>query len=132
MLQADPQSAQVQINAMVAARVAEITMDLASQEGMAQNQDPLVALKQRELDLKAMDLQRKAEQDMVSNDIRENELEEKMDVEKMKLENNEDQAAERIRVADTKLKQARDIAEARLQVERMRRTAEDRRTKKDK
>ena len=132
MLQADPQSAQVQINAMVAARVAEITMDLASQEGMAQNQDPLVALKQRELDLKAMDLQRKAEQDMISNDIRENELEEKMDVEKMKLENNEDQAAERIRIADTKLKQARDIAEARLQVERMRRTAEDRRTKKDK
>ena len=50
----------------------------------------------------------------------------------MKLENNEDQAAERIRVADTKLKQARDIAEARLQVERMRRSAEDRRTKKDK
>lgn len=47
----------------------------------------------------------------------------------MKVENNEDQAAERIRVQETKLKQNRDIAEARLQVERMRRTAEDRRTK---
>ena len=52
-----------------------------------------------------------------------------MDIEKMKLENNEDQAAERIRIAETKLQQTRDIAESRLEVERMKRTAEDRRTK---
>ena len=59
-------------------------------------------------------------------------LGEKLEIEKMKLENNEDQAAERIRIADTKLKQTRDIAEAKLQMERMKRTAEDRRTKKEK
>ena len=47
----------------------------------------------------------------------------------MKLEDNADQAAERIRIQETKLKQTRDIAEARLQVERMKRTAENRRTK---
>jgi hypothetical protein len=74
---------------------------------MGQQKDPLVALKERELDLKAMDLQRKAEQDMNVNEIRENEIDERLDIEKMKLENNEDQAAERIRIADEKLDIAR-------------------------
>ena len=41
------------------------------------------------------------------NEIRENEIDEKLDIEKMKLENNEDQAAERIRIADEKLDLAR-------------------------
>ncbi len=128
-MQTDPQGAEIQMQAMIAARIAELTMELAQSEQMSNQQDPIVALKQRELDIKAMDLQRKSEQDMISNDIREDEIAERMDIEKMKVENNEDQAAERIRVQETKLKQNRDIAEARLQVERMRRTAEDRRTK---
>jgi hypothetical protein len=105
--QNDPQGAQIQINAMVARRVAELTMELAQSEAMGQQKDPLVALKERELDLKAMDLQRKAEQDMVGNEIKENEIDERIDLEKMKLENNEDQAAERIRIADEKLDIAR-------------------------
>jgi len=54
-----------------------------------------------------MDLQRKAEQDLAGNEIRENEIDERLDIEKMKLENNEDQAAERIRIADEKLEIAR-------------------------
>jgi hypothetical protein len=54
-----------------------------------------------------MDMQRKAEQDFVSNDIRENEIEERLDIEKMKVENNEAQAAERIRIAEEKLEIAR-------------------------
>ena len=105
--QADPQGAQIQINAMVARRVAELTLELAQSEAMGQQKDPLVALKERELDLKAMDLQRKAEQDMNVNEIRENEIDERLDIEKMKLENNEDQAKERIRIADEKLDIAR-------------------------
>jgi hypothetical protein len=128
-LQMDPEGAKVQINSMIAQKIAQLTLELAESEAMGQQQDPLVALKQQELDIKALDLQRKSEQDMMSNEIRENEIDEKLDVEKMKLENNEDQAAERIRIADQKLKQTRDIAEARLQVEKMKRTAEDRRTK---
>jgi hypothetical protein len=40
---------------------------------------------------------------MMNMEIKENEIEEKLDIEKMKLENNEDQAAERIRVAEEKL-----------------------------
>ena len=62
---------------------------------------------ERELDLKAIDIQRRADQDMNSNEIRENEIDERLDIEKMKLENNEDQAAERIRIADEKLEIAR-------------------------
>ena len=128
----DPDGAQIKINSMIAARIAELTMELAQSEAMGQQKDPLVQLKQRELDLKAMDLQRKSEQDMVSNDLQEDEYQERLEIEKMKLENNEDQAGERIRIADTKLKQQRDIAEARIQVEKMKRTAEDRKTKEDK
>ena len=44
---------------------------------------------------------------MNSNEIRENEIDERLDIEKMKLENNEDQAAERIRIADAKVEIAR-------------------------
>ena len=106
MLQQDPEGAEIRVASMIANRVATLTMEIAQSESMGQ-QDPLVALKQRELDLRAMDLQRKAEQDMVSNEIRENEIDEKLDIEKMKLENNEDQAAERIRIADEKLEIAR-------------------------
>jgi hypothetical protein len=107
MLEQDPEAAKLRTDAMVAQRVAEITTQLAQGEAMGQQKDPLVALKERELDLKAMDLQRKTEQDFNGNEIRENEIDEKIDLEKMKLENNEDQAAERIRIAEEKLEIAR-------------------------
>ncbi|QGZ17660.1 hypothetical protein HTVC023P_gp31 [Pelagibacter phage HTVC023P] len=103
MLQADPQAAQIRIEAMVAQRVAELTIELAQSEAMGQQKDPIVMLKQRELDLRAMDLQRKSEESMMNMDIKENQIEEQLDIEKMKLENNEAQAAERIRVAEEKL-----------------------------
>ena len=102
-LASDPEGAQIEIAGMVANRVAQLTMELAQSEAMGQKQDPLVALKQRELDLRAMDLQRKSEESMMNMEIKENEIDEKLDIEKMKLENNEDQARERIRVADEKL-----------------------------
>src|SRR5210317_1326213 len=106
-LQSDPQGVQIEIASMVAKRVAQLTMELAQSESMGQQQDPLVALKQRELDLRAMDLQRKSEESMMNMEIKENEIDDKLDIEKMKLENNEDQAAERIRVAEEKLEIAR-------------------------
>jgi hypothetical protein len=102
-LQADAQGAQVQIAAMVAQRVSQLTIELAQSESMGQQQDPLVALKQRELDLRALDLQRKSEEGMMNMEIKENQIEEQLDIEKMKVENNEAQAAERIRVAREKL-----------------------------
>ena len=107
MLQQDPEAAEIRVASMIAKRVAEITTQLAQGEAMGQQKDPLVALKERELDLKAIDIQRRADQDMNSNEIRENEIDERLDIEKMKLENNEDQAAERIRIAEEKLELAR-------------------------
>ena len=107
MLQQDPEGAEIKVASMIAKLVAEITTQFAQSEAMGQQKDPLVALKERELDLKAVDIQRRAEQDMNSNEIRENETDERIDLEKMKLENNEDQAAERIRIAEEKLEIAR-------------------------
>ena len=101
--QLDPDGFQILFNSMVAKRIAEITTQLAQEEQMGAKQDPLVALKQRELDLRAMDMQRKAQETMMQEDRKVSEFEERIDLDKMKLENNEDQAAERIRIAEEKL-----------------------------
>ena len=106
-LQSDPQGAQIEINAMIANRVSQLTIELAQSEAMGQKQDPLVMLKQRELDLRAMDMQRRADEAMMNMDIKENQIEEQLDLDKMKLENNEAQAKERIRIAEEKIELAR-------------------------
>jgi hypothetical protein len=102
MLRDDPQGAQIQIDAMIANKVSQLTQELAASEGAA-NQDPLVALKQRELDLRALDLQRKATENQMNFELKEQEVEEKLDIEKMKLEDNQEQHDERIKVAREKL-----------------------------
>tara|TARA_R100001509_G_scaffold16381_2_gene8301 strand:- start:476 stop:2797 length:2322 start_codon:yes stop_codon:yes gene_type:complete len=101
-LQEDPKGAQVQIDAMIAFKVSQITSELAQSEGAA-NQDPLVALKQRELDLRALDLQRKATENQMNFELKEQEVEERLDIEKMKLEDNQERHDERIKVAREKL-----------------------------
>ena len=102
MLEKDPEGARVQIDAMVANRVSQLTMELAQSEAQGQ-QDPLVALKQRELDLRALDLQRKAQENMLNYELKADEIEERLDIEKMKLEDSEEQHQERMRVAREKL-----------------------------
>jgi len=106
--QADPKGFKILFDSMVAKRVAEITMQLAQEESGMKNQDPLIALKQRELDLRAMDLQRKAQETMVDQERKGMEFEERLDFDKMKLESSEDQAGERIRIAEEKLNIAKD------------------------
>tara|TARA_B100000242_G_scaffold171206_1_gene122633 strand:- start:650 stop:943 length:294 start_codon:yes stop_codon:yes gene_type:complete len=51
-------------DAQVAQRASEITAELVQSEmaANAQKQDPLVRIKQQEVDLRAMDMQRKAEE----------------------------------------------------------------------
>jgi hypothetical protein len=102
MFKQDPQGAQVQIDAMIANRISQLTMELAQSEAQGQ-QDPLVALKQRELDLRALDLQRKAQENMLNYELKVDETEERIDIEKMKLEDSEEQHTERIKVAREKL-----------------------------
>ena len=104
MAQQDPAGFEIQFNSMVAKRIAELTTELIQAEGGTQQQDPLVTLKQRELDLKAMDIQRRAQETQQDLERREVELEEKFDIERMKIENQEEQAAERMKVAKDKLK----------------------------
>jgi len=139
-LQQDPEGAQIRIDAMIAQRCAEITAQLVRNEQMGKQKDPLVALKERELDLRAMDMQRKATESFQDMELKDSQFEEKADIDKMKLEEDEDQAKERIRIADEKIDQTavlarekmamtRDIAGAKLGVEKMKRTAENKRTK---
>ena len=110
MQQQDPQGYQIQFNSMVAKRTAELTNILVAQEGGSQ--DPLVTLKQRELDLKAMDIQRRAQENMEDMQRKENEFEEKIDFEKMRLEQQQDQSDDRLRVAREKIEVAREKANA--------------------
>ena len=99
----DPEGFKILFDSMVAKKVAEITTMLAQEEAGGQQQDPLVALKQRELDLRAMDLQRKAQENMMDQERKTMEFEDRLDLDKMKLESAEDQAAERIRIAEEKI-----------------------------
>ncbi len=100
--QMDPNGFKILFDSMVAKRIAEITVQLA-QEEQGQKQDPLVALKQRELDLRALDMQRKAQENMMDQERKAGEFEERIDLDKMKLESSEDQAGERIRIAEEKI-----------------------------
>ena len=98
----DPDGFKILFDSMVAKRIAEITTRLA-QEEQGQKQDPLVALKQRELDLRALDMQRKAQEAMMQEERKAGEFEERIDLDKMKLESAEEQAGERIRIAEEKI-----------------------------
>ena len=101
----DPEAWTVQFNALVAKRVVELTSMLVGAEGG--QQDPLVMLKNRELDLKAMDMQRKAQENSVEEQRKQNEIMIDTSIEQARL----DQAArgqrERIRIAEEKLDIAR-------------------------
>ena len=106
MAQQDPAGFEKQFNSMVAKRIAELTTELIQAENGTQKEDPLVTLKQRELDLKAMDIQRRAQEAQQDMERKELEIEEKYDLERLKVENQEEQAAERMKVAKDKLKLA--------------------------
>jgi len=69
----------------------------------AQKQDPLVMLKQRELDLRAMDLQRKAPEAAEKMELNQDQFDEKLDFEKLKLETQDEQSDNRLDVAREKL-----------------------------
>jgi hypothetical protein len=101
----DPEAWTVQYNAMVSQRVVELTTNLVQMEGG--QQDPLVTLKNRELDLKAMDMQRKANENQVELERKQNELLIDTSIEQAKLDNSQMGQQERIRIAEEKLDIAR-------------------------
>ena len=100
---------QTYTESMVAERVAALTVELQELEKVNDDdkQDPLIQLKQQEIDLKAMDMQRKVGEFVSESDRKSNEFEQKIDLEKMKREDAEVSSQQRIRVADEKLDVAR-------------------------
>ena len=107
MQQVDPTGYEVQFNSFVAKRIVELTQQLVQSEG-GQQQDPIVMLKQRELDLKAFDIQRRGNENQMDMQRKTDEFDERIDVEKMKIENQEMQSEQRLQVAREKIQVARD------------------------
>tara|TARA_B100000927_G_scaffold13481_1_gene10664 strand:+ start:1567 stop:3894 length:2328 start_codon:yes stop_codon:yes gene_type:complete len=99
----DPALFQVEFDSMVSLRVMALTQELQQAEEMTEKGDPLVELKQRELDLRAMDMQRKSGEFMTEEQRKASEFEQRIDLDKMKREDSEDASKERIRIADEKL-----------------------------
>ena len=105
LAETNPEAWTVQYNAMVAQRVVELTTNLVQMEGG--QQDPLVALKSRELDLKAMDMQRKSNEFSMEEQRKQNETMIDTSIEQARLDQAAQGQAERIRVAEEKLDIAR-------------------------
>ena len=99
--QRDPQSYLAETESMIAEQIAVLTNIFSESE--SGKQDPLVALKNRELDLRAMDIQRRGQENAMDMQRKINEFEERLDLDRMKREDAEEASKERIRVADEKL-----------------------------
>ena len=99
----NPALFQIEFDSMVSLRVMALTQELQQAEEMTEKGDPLVELKQRELDLRAMDMQRKSGEFMTEEQRKAGEFEQRIDLDKMKREDAEDASKERIRIADEKL-----------------------------
>ena len=121
-LMANPQTLELQktkpqdfltlTESLVADKIAQLTMELQSMEGSEQKKDPLVELKQQEMDLRALDMQRKIQEHVDKEERAMGEFNEKMDLERMKREDAEEASEERIRIAEEKINVAREKTNA--------------------
>ena len=118
LAQENPQQYKMMFDSQVAKRIAQITAELAQGENMAdmQKQDPVVMLKQRELDLKAMDLQRRSSEGTMKIENQEDQFEDRLEFDKIKLEQNDEQADKRLDIARQKLEQNEQKARTRGKV----------------
>jgi hypothetical protein len=99
MEQANPDAFRIEADALVAQRINELTMALIQEESATSQQDPLVALKQRELDLKAMDIQRRSQYDAEKLDQQQNQFEDRLDLDEEKLQQQRELQAQRLAVS---------------------------------
>ena len=102
------QQFQQQLEIQVADRISDLIgeMFVEEQEAMAgQGQDPLIGLKQQELQLKAQDIQRKAENDGQKLELDAAKLEQQAKIAQDKIDSNEDIAQLRANVNLDKQKQ---------------------------
>ena len=100
----NPQMFTIKMNGMIAQRVVELTAQLQQAEAAGDQQiDPLVALKQRELDLRAMDLQRKQQDDAINNSMKASSFKVDTLMRQHEIEVQDKQSDDRLRIAKEKL-----------------------------
>ena len=107
LAQADPQQFEIMFEAEVAKTAARITQELAQTEmqANANKQDPLVKIKQQEVDLRAMDLQRKAEETRFKQEQENQRAAQRLEYDYDKLAQQDQQSDERLEVAREKMQQ---------------------------
>jgi len=106
--QSDEEAFAIEFDSEVAKRQAKMTQELAQMEAQfdaQKGQDPLIGLKQRELDLKAMDIQRKAVEEAKKMNFERNKFSAQQTLQEDKLNLNEELGKKRINLAEAKLKQ---------------------------
>jgi len=105
MQQADPEQFAIMYDAEVAKRAAQITSELAQSEMQANaaKQDPLVRIKQQEVDLRAMDMQRKAEETQFKQEQENKRASDRLEFDYDRLATQDQQSDERLEVAREKL-----------------------------
>ena len=105
MARQDPEQFDILFQAEVAKVAAQITQELVQTEMQtnAAKQDPLVRIKQQEVDLKAMDMQRKAEETQFKQDQENQRAAERLAFDYDRLATQDQQSDERLAVAREKL-----------------------------
>ena len=103
--QTDPQQFQIAFDNAVATAVAEITESLvvAEMQAQANKQDPLVRIKQQEVDLRAMDMQRKENEVRFKQDQENQRQANKLNLEYDRLAQQDEQSDKRLDIAERKL-----------------------------
>ena len=100
----DPQQFEIMFEAEVAKVAAQITQELVQSEMASQNkEDPLIKIKQQEIDLRAMDLQRKAEETKFRADQENQRASDRLMFDYDRLEQQDDQSDDRLQVAREKM-----------------------------
>jgi len=104
--QQDPEQFKIAFDNAVATATAEITEELVRGEMMQQQgkEDPLVRIKQQEVDLRAMDLQRKAEETRFKAEQEQMREAARLEFEYDRLAQQDQQSDERLEVAREKMK----------------------------
>ena len=105
LAQTDPEQYQIAFDRAVATAVAEITESLVMAEMKARQgqQDPLVRLKQQEIDLRAMDMQRKERETQFKADQQNTREQDKLQFDYDRLAVQDQQSDERLEIAKQKL-----------------------------
>ena len=105
LAQSDPEQFSIMFEAEVAKAAARITQELAQteMEANAAKQDPLVRIKQQEIDLRAMDLQRKAEETRFKADQENQRAAQRLEFDYDRLAQQDQQSDDRLEIAERKL-----------------------------